>query len=155
LEVVDGTGGESSYSVRAGTGPQQIVCIPRIRKLHIFVQIKESNWEEHVHQQRYFIFAGAPSTTPIAIARTSRSSPHHCLIRRDDCRKDVKAAWHEMKMHGPAWLTSADRFLVEIAAVLLTGHRAGEQKTTSLLIGLLSKLGFSPKDRGALNLPKE
>ena len=56
-----------------------------------------------------------------------------------------------MQTHG-FWLTSADRFLLEIAAVLMTAHRAGEQKTTALLIGLLGKLGFSPKERATLNL---
>lgn len=66
--------------------------------------------------------------------------------------KPVKLMWREMQAHG-FWLTSADRFLVEIAATLMTAHRAGEQKTTSLLIGLLGKLGFSPKERAALNLP--
>ena len=57
-----------------------------------------------------------------------------------------------MQAHG-FWLTSADRFLLEIAAVLMTMHRNGEHKITPLLIGVLGKLGFSPKDRGAMNLP--
>jgi hypothetical protein len=53
------------------------------------------------------------------------------------------------------WLTSADMFLVEIAAVLMARYRIDELKSgdVSLLIGLLGKIGFSPKDRGALNLP--
>jgi hypothetical protein len=57
--------------------------------------------------------------------------------------------------HRGFWLTSADRFLVEIAAVLMARYRIEELRSgdVSLLIGLLGKLGFSPKDRGALNLP--
>jgi hypothetical protein len=52
-------------------------------------------------------------------------------------------------------LTSADRFLVEIAATLMARYRFGEIKSgdVSQLIQLLGKLGFAPKDRGALNLP--
>jgi hypothetical protein len=68
--------------------------------------------------------------------------------------KPVKAAWLEMRDRG-FWLTSADRFLVEIAATLLARYRIDELKSgdVSLLIGLLGKIGFSAKDRGALNLP--
>jgi len=64
------------------------------------------------------------------------------------------AAWQEMKSRG-YWLTSADRFLVEIAATLMAAYRTDALKSsdTSLLIGFLGKLGFSPKERGALNLP--
>ena len=55
------------------------------------------------------------------------------------------------------WLTTADRFLVEIAATLMTRYRFSEIKSgdVSQLIGLLSKIGFAPKDRGGLNLPTE
>jgi hypothetical protein len=64
------------------------------------------------------------------------------------------AAWSEMKSWG-YWLTRADKFLVEIAATLMSRYRGDELKSadTSLLIGLLGKIGFSPKERGALNLP--
>jgi hypothetical protein len=66
---------------------------------------------------------------------------------------DTTAAWNEMKDHG-FWLTSADRFLVEIAATLMSRYRTDAQSAeNSLLIGLLGKIGFSPKERGALNLP--
>jgi hypothetical protein len=66
------------------------------------------------------------------------------------------AAWFEMDVSG-FWLTSADRFLVAIAATLMARYRLNELKSgdVSLLIGLLGKLGFSPKERGALNLPTE
>jgi hypothetical protein len=52
------------------------------------------------------------------------------------------------------WLTSADRFLVEIAATLMAAYRTDNLKSgdVSLLIGLLGKIGFSPSDRGKLNL---
>jgi hypothetical protein len=61
-----------------------------------------------------------------------------------------------MQSHG-FWLTSADRFLVEIAATLMAGYRGDSVKSgdVSQLIGLLGKIGFSPKERGALNLPTE
>jgi hypothetical protein len=64
------------------------------------------------------------------------------------------AAWREIQSRG-FWLTSADRFLVEIAAALMARYRLDELKSgdVSLLIGLLGKIGFSPKERGALNLP--
>lgn len=67
--------------------------------------------------------------------------------------KPVKLAWQEMQAHGGLWLTSADRFLIEIAATLMHRHRTAAQSAeTALLISLLSKLGFSPKERGALNI---
>jgi hypothetical protein len=64
------------------------------------------------------------------------------------------AAWLEMKDWG-YWLTSADRFLVEIAATLVARYRIDELKSgdVSLLIGLLGKIGFSPNERGRMNLP--
>jgi hypothetical protein len=57
----------------------------------------------------------------------------------------VKSAWLEMKTRG-FWLTSADRFLVEIAATL-TRYRFEEMKSgdVSQLIQLLGKLGFAAK----------
>ena len=66
----------------------------------------------------------------------------------------VKSAWLELREHG-FWLTSADRFLVQIAATLMARYRFEEIKSgdVSQLIGLLGKIGFSPKDRGSMNLP--
>jgi hypothetical protein len=57
--------------------------------------------------------------------------------------------------HRGFWLTTADRFLVEIAATLMARYRIDELNSgdVSLLIGLLAKIGFAPKDRCALNLP--
>jgi hypothetical protein len=71
--------------------------------------------------------------------------------------KDVKAAWLEMKSRGGLWLTSADQFLVHIAAFYMARYRNNECSSaeTSLLIGVLGKLGFSPKERAALNVTDE
>jgi hypothetical protein len=68
--------------------------------------------------------------------------------------KPVKSAWLEMRNRGH-WLTSADRFLVEIAATLMARYRFDEIKSgdVSQLIGLLGKIGFSPKERGSMDLP--
>jgi hypothetical protein len=68
--------------------------------------------------------------------------------------KPVKSAWLEMKGRGYR-LTSADRFLVEIAATLMAAYRSDQLKSgeVSQLIQLLSKIGFAPKDRGGLYLP--
>jgi hypothetical protein len=64
--------------------------------------------------------------------------------------------WLEMKSRG-YWLTSADRFLVEIAAVLMARYRIGELNSgdVSMLINLLGKIGFSPGERAKMNLPRD
>jgi hypothetical protein len=64
------------------------------------------------------------------------------------------AVWLEIKSRG-YWLTSADRFLVEIAATLMARYRIDELKSgdVSQLIGLLGKIGFSPNERGKMDLP--
>jgi hypothetical protein len=61
--------------------------------------------------------------------------------------------WLEMKARG-YWLTSADRFLVEIAATLMARYRTDKLKSgdVSQLIGLLGKIGFSPNERNKLNV---
>jgi hypothetical protein len=63
------------------------------------------------------------------------------------------AMWLEMKLRG-YWLTSADQFLVEIAATLMARYRIDEPKSgdVSLLIALLGKIGFSPNERGKMNI---
>jgi hypothetical protein len=63
-------------------------------------------------------------------------------------------AWQEVKSRG-WWLTSADRFLIEIATTLMGRYRADilTSGDVSLMIGLLGKVGFSPGERGRLNLP--
>jgi len=68
--------------------------------------------------------------------------------------KPARLAWLEIKSNG-FWLTSADRFLVQIAATLMARYRFEEMKSgdVSLLIGVLSKIGFSPKERGSMKLP--
>jgi len=64
------------------------------------------------------------------------------------------AMWLEMKYRG-YWLTSADGFLVEIAATLMARYRVDALNSgdIALLIGLLGKIGFSPGERGKMNLP--
>jgi phage terminase small subunit len=64
------------------------------------------------------------------------------------------AMWRKMKSRG-YWLTSADRFLVEIAATLMARYRADELRfgDVSQLIGLLGKIGFSPSERGKMKFP--
>jgi hypothetical protein len=61
--------------------------------------------------------------------------------------------WQAMQSRG-YWLTSGDRFLVEIAAALMARYRIDQLKSgdVSQLIGLLSKIGFSPSERGKMNL---
>jgi len=70
--------------------------------------------------------------------------------------KPVKLAWLEMQSYG-WWLKSADRVLVEIAAVLMARYRIDELKSgdVSQMIGLLGKIGFAPKECGSMNLPTE
>jgi hypothetical protein len=66
----------------------------------------------------------------------------------------AKSLWLEIRARG-FWLTSADQFLVEIAASFMARYRTDDLKSgdVSLLIGLLGKIGFSPNERGRLNLP--
>src|ERR1700722_8032682 len=68
--------------------------------------------------------------------------------------RPVRDMWLQMQSHGH-WLTSADKYLVEIAAALMARYRSDELKSgdVSLLIGLLGKLGFSPNERGRMDLP--
>ena len=62
--------------------------------------------------------------------------------------------WQEMKARG-FWLTSADKYLVEIAATLMAAYRDDRLKSadTATLIGALGKIGFSPNELGKWNLP--
>jgi hypothetical protein len=80
-------------------------------------------------------------TTPLPDPPPSLSTP-------------VKAAWAEMRERG-FWLKAPDKYLVEIAATLMARYRLEDVKPgdVSLLIGLLGKIGFSPKERGTMNLP--
>ena len=65
------------------------------------------------------------------------------------------ATWLEIQSRG-YWLRSADQFLVQIAAAMMARYRINELKSgdVSLLIGLLGKIGFSPNERGKMNLPR-
>ena len=64
-----------------------------------------------------------------------------------------KAVWNEMRESG-FWLTTADQFMVEIAAGLIDKHRSGkiDNPARSLLVSTLSKLGFGPTERNKLGL---
>ena len=59
-----------------------------------------------------------------------------------------------MQEHG-FWLTSADQFMVEIAASLMAKHRGGtiDNPARSLLVSTLSKLGFGPAERSKMKVP--
>ena len=94
-----------------------------------------------------------PSKPPKSAA--IRNNNHDRVARSPpNLPKPVKLAWLEMQSRG-FWLTSADRFLVEIAATLMARYRIEELKSgdVSLLIGLLGKIGFSPRERGRMNMP--
>jgi hypothetical protein len=54
------------------------------------------------------------------------------------------------------WLTSADSFMLEVAAALMAQQRSGEidNPARSLLISTLSKLGFGPTERSKLKVPE-
>jgi hypothetical protein len=66
----------------------------------------------------------------------------------------AEATWLAMQSRG-YWLTSADTFLVEIAATMMARYRIDELKSGdgSQLIGLLGRMGFSPGERGKLKCP--
>ena len=66
------------------------------------------------------------------------------------------AMWLEMRSRG-WWLTSADQFLVEIAATLMVRFRNEELTAgdVSMLITLLGKMGFSPSKRGKMHLTEQ
>jgi hypothetical protein len=132
------------------------VRIPRILKLNILLQIKEINLGR--------------TRTPTALLHLRGSTKHNAYRYRDRANepivttplpdpprrvpKPVKETWQEMRERG-WWLTSADRFLVEIAATLMARYRFDEIRPgdVSNLICVLSKIGFTPRERAALNLP--
>lgn len=68
--------------------------------------------------------------------------------------EDSAAVWNEMAAEG-FWLTSADRFQLEIAAKNMAYFRIGgsDTKTIGQLITVLNKLGFSPAERSKINAP--
>lgn len=66
----------------------------------------------------------------------------------------VAALWRDLTGYG-SWLTAADRLLLEVAVVLFARFRAGELDGSGIskLISALSKLGFTPTDRGRVQAP--
>ena len=55
------------------------------------------------------------------------------------------------------WLTTADAFMVEIAACLMAQQRSGtiDNPARSLLVSTLAKLGFGPSERSKMKVPEE
>lgn len=68
--------------------------------------------------------------------------------------EDAAGVWNEMAAEG-FWLTSADRFQLEIAAKNMAYFRIGGSDTKMIgqLITVLNKLGFSPAERSKINAP--
>jgi hypothetical protein len=66
-----------------------------------------------------------------------------------------KAAWNEMQREG-FWLTTADSFMVEVAACLMAQQRSGtiNNPARSLLVSTLAKLGFGPTERSKMKMPE-
>ena len=70
--------------------------------------------------------------------------------------KNQKAIWADVRARG-TWLTGPDRYMCEVAVVLMDKHtrRAIDYKEIPHLIGVLSKLGFTPADRAKMNIKEE
>lgn len=70
--------------------------------------------------------------------------------------KDQKAIWADVRARG-WWLTGPDRYMCEVAVVLMDKHtrRAIDYKEIPHLIAVLSKLGFTPADRAKMNITDE
>jgi phage terminase small subunit len=68
--------------------------------------------------------------------------------------EDATAVWNDMAFEGH-WLTSADRFLLEIAAKYMAYFSNGgsDTKTIGQLITVLNKLGFGPAERSKIKAP--
>jgi len=64
------------------------------------------------------------------------------------------ALWRDLAAYG-TWLTAADRLLLEVAVVMFARFRAGELDGSGIskVISALSKLGFTPTDRGRVQAP--
>lgn len=67
-----------------------------------------------------------------------------------------KAIWSEVKERG-TWLVGPDRYMTEIAVVLMDKHRrnAIDYKEIPHLLAVLSKLGFTPVDRVKMRIDAE
>lgn len=68
--------------------------------------------------------------------------------------EDATKVWDDMAAEA-FWLTSADRFLLEIAAKYMAYFSKGgnDTKTIGQLITVLNKLGFGPAERSKINGP--
>lgn len=67
---------------------------------------------------------------------------------------DAAEIWERMALEG-FWLTSADEFLLEIAAKYMAYFRLGgnDSKVIGQLITVLNKLGFGPAERSKIKAP--
>jgi hypothetical protein len=65
--------------------------------------------------------------------------------------KSQKAIWEEVQTCA-FWVTSPDRFMCEIAVVLIEKHRSGsiDRREIPNLLSVLSKLGFESRARNKL-----
>lgn len=68
--------------------------------------------------------------------------------------EDSTKVWDDMAREGH-WLTSADRFLLEIAAKYMAyfSRGGGDTKVIGQLITVLNKLGFGPAERSKIKAP--
>ncbi|MFY9952379.1 hypothetical protein [Bradyrhizobium sp.] len=147
----DPIGGFCLTASRGITGQQQIL---RIHKTQVFLESMSGPRTPTAVLELRGAFRRNPNRLkdrkyePIVVTPLPKPSKY--------LTKAAMAAWTEMESWG-FWLTSADQFLVAIAATLIARYRIDELKSgdVSLLIGLLGKLGFSPRERGALNLPTD
>ena len=103
--------------------------------------------DENVDSDRIggVIFCEQASGTPDGDALSTAGADPPKRLKPAD-----RAAWREMQEHR-FWLTSADQFMVEIAASLMAKHRGGtiDNPARSLLVSTLSKLGLAlPNDPG-------
>jgi hypothetical protein len=129
---------------------------------------KPSEGQQIIYTAKMENLLARPRTPTAVLELRGAFKNHPCRLRDRKCEplvttvlpepprrlpKPVKLMWREMGSHG-FWLTSADRFMLEIAATLMAAHRADGQKSadTALLIKVLNT-GFSPAERRKLNLP--
>jgi hypothetical protein len=140
LEVMDGHGARQSLQLFLGpiTGPWQIFYVHKIQKLRN--QTARPRTPTAVLELRG-AFRRNPNRRRKFEPRISTALPEP----PPRLPKPVESAWLEMQGRG-YWLTSADRFLVEIAATLMARYRFEEIKSgdVSQLIQLLGRLGFAP-----------
>jgi hypothetical protein len=140
-----------SAGCEAPTGPSQNLRIHKIFESRIFTNQGKIKLGRTRTPTALLELRGAFKRNP------NRRRPNEPLVTEPlpeaprRLPKDIRIIWNEMRDRG-FWLSSADRFLVEIAATLMQWHREDQPKVTPVLIATLAKLGFSPKSRAALGV---